>query len=78
MARPIFRNCSIFSGRDVGIFILEKSFGYFSECDIFQNKLAGIEIKDGANPTVVNCTIRDGTTGGVFVHTNGKIKILQK
>ena len=46
--------------------------GHFEKCDIFENKLAGIEIKGGANPTIVDCIIRDGTTGGVYVHTYGK------
>lgn len=46
--------------------------GYFDSCDIHNNRIAGFEVKAGANPTVVNCEIHHGQTGGIYVHENGR------
>jgi F-box protein 11 len=40
--------------------------------DIHNNRIAGFEVKAGANPTVVRCEIHHGQTGGVYVHENGR------
>ena len=34
--------------------------GYFDRCDIHSNRISGIEVKNGASPTVVRCDIHDG------------------
>lgn len=45
--------------------------GYFEKNDIHNNRIAGFEVKAGANPTVVKCDIHHGQTGGIYVHENG-------
>lgn len=47
------------------------SQGYFEKNDIHNNRIAGFEVKAGANPTVVKCDIHHGQTGGIYVHENG-------
>ena len=32
------------------------------------NRIAGFEIRSGANPTVVGCKIHHGMTGGIYCH----------
>ena len=32
------------------------------------NRIAGFEIRSGANPTVVGCRIHHGMTGGIYCH----------
>lgn len=46
--------------------------GYFDSNDIHNNRIAGFEVKAGANPTVVNSEIHHGQTGGIYVHENGR------
>lgn len=45
--------------------------GYFEANDIHNNRIAGFEVKAGANPTVVHCEIHHGQTGGIYVHESG-------
>ena len=42
--------------------------GYFEENNVYSNRIAGFEIRSGANPTVVRCQIYGGSTGGIYVH----------
>lgn len=56
---------------------LIKIQGIFDSNDIYSNRIAGFEIKGGANPTVVNCHIHHGLTGGIYVHENGKGQIMR-
>ena len=51
--------------------------GYFENCDIHNNRIAGFEVKAGANPTVVQCEIHHGQTGGIYVHENGRGQFLE-
>lgn len=51
--------------------------GYFEKCDIHNNRIAGFEVKAGANPTVVQCEIHHGQTGGIYVHENGRGQFLE-
>lgn len=53
------------------IFFIFKIQGYFEKNDIHNNRIAGFEVKAGANPTVVKCDIHHGQTGGIYVHENG-------
>lgn len=39
--------------------------------NIHNNRIAGFEVKAGANPTVIQCEIHHGQTGGIYVHENG-------
>jgi len=51
--------------------------GYFDNNNIHNNRIAGFEVKAGANPTVVKCDIHDGLTGGVYIHENGRGQFLE-
>ena len=42
--------------------------GILEENDIHSNRIAGIEIKQEANPVVMRCKIHHGSTGGVYIH----------
>ena len=42
--------------------------GVLEENDIHRNRIAGIEIKNDANPIITRCLIHHGSTGGVYVH----------
>ena len=47
---------------------LSLSQGLLEENDIHRNRIAGIEIKNNANPIIFRCSIHHGSTGGVYVH----------
>lgn len=51
--------------------------GYFDKCNIHSNRISGIEVKQGGNPTVVRCEIHHGQTGGVYVHEDGRGQFLE-
>ena len=51
--------------------------GYFEGNDIHHNRIAGFEVKAGANPTVVKCDIHHGQTGGIYVHENGRGQFIE-
>ncbi len=51
--------------------------GYFEANDIHNNRIAGFEVKAGANPTVVKCEIHHGQTGGIYVHENGRGQFIE-
>ena len=53
------------------------SQGYFEGNDIHHNRIAGFEVKAGANPTVVKCDIHHGQTGGIYVHENGRGQFIE-
>ena len=42
--------------------------GILEDNDIHNNRIAGIEIKQDANPIVMKCKIHHGCTGGVYIH----------
>ena len=44
------------------------SQGLLESNDIHSNRIAGIEIKNDANPIIYRCSIHHGSTGGVYVH----------
>lgn len=55
----------------MGVLLFSFVQGYFEKNDIHNNRIAGFEVKAGANPTVVKCDIHHGQTGGIYVHENG-------
>jgi len=42
--------------------------GYYEKNDIHHNRIAGLEVRSWANPTVVGCLIHHGMTGGIYCH----------
>lgn len=53
------------------------SQGYFENCNIHRNRIAGFEVKAYANPTVVRCEIHHGQTGGIYVHEKGRGQFIE-
>lgn len=51
--------------------------GYFENCNIHRNRIAGFEVKAYANPTVVRCEIHHGQTGGIYVHEKGRGQFIE-
>ena len=62
------RVCTFFSYLNIFLFFFQ---GYFDLNNIHNNRIAGFEVKAGANPTVIQCEIHHGQTGGIYVHENG-------
>lgn len=42
--------------------------GYYEGNDVYNNRIAGFEIRSHANPTVVGCKVHHGMTGGIYCH----------
>jgi parallel beta-helix repeat protein len=42
------------------------------DCDIFANTLAGVAIKEEANPTIRRCKIHDSKSAGIYVYAKGQ------
>jgi parallel beta-helix repeat protein len=70
-AKPRISRCKIHDSKASGIFVYEKGQGIVEDCDIFANTLAGLEIKEEANPTIRRCKIHDNAAG-ISVHTKGQ------
>lgn len=51
---------------NVGIYITDGACGHFEECEIARNNLAGVWVKNQANPVFRRCTIHHGRDVGIF------------
>ena len=51
-------------GKDCGFFIFDQGKGYLNLNDIFANCIAGVEIKNKADPILYQKNIQHGQTGG--------------
>jgi len=69
--QAIVRACQLHDSQEAGISIYDQATAQVEDCDIFDNALAGIQIKTGGNPIVRRCKIHDGKDVGVFVNENG-------
>ena len=64
-SRP-FATARSTTARKAGCGVFEHGKGTVEGCDIFANKLAGVAISEGGDPTIRDCKIHDNE-GGVFV-----------
>ena len=55
LANPRVRHCSVCDCENVGIFISDYAQGIFEDCEIARNNLAGVWVKNNANPTFRKC-----------------------
>ena len=69
---PIVRGNRIHGSAQGGILVYENALGKIENNEIFQNKLAGIEIRQGADPLVIGNKIHHGRAGGILVQQKGK------
>lgn len=70
-ANPQVELCTLKDCKKSGVNVYEGGQGKFSNCEIFRNAYAGIEVKASGNPKFSRCKIHDGKGAGVYVHTNG-------
>ena len=62
----------IHEGKQTGVAVYDKGEGRLEECDVFGNKLAGVEIWRGANPFLHSTNIFQGKQTGVMVYDQGE------
>src|SRR5207248_534001 len=61
---PTIRNCKIHDSKDTGVFVYERGRGVIEDCDLYGNRLSGVNIRQGSDPTVRNCKIHGSKEGG--------------
>ncbi|HLN26500.1 MAG TPA: right-handed parallel beta-helix repeat-containing protein [Gemmataceae bacterium] len=74
-AIPLLRRCRLHGSKSAGLLIFDRADGEFEDCAIFNNTLAGVEIKQGANPTLRRCQVYHGQQVGVLIHQMGQGKL---
>ncbi|VDK25757.1 unnamed protein product, partial [Anisakis simplex] len=65
------KQCSICECDNVGIYITDGALGIYEECEIARNTLAGVWVKNRANPFFKRCHIHHGRDVGVFTFEHG-------
>ncbi|MER3492644.1 MAG: protein kinase [Mastigocladus sp. ERB_26_2] len=71
-ANPVIRQCKIHDGKQGGVVVWKNAQGTVEDCDIYDNALAGVNIKEGGNPVIRQCKIHNSKQGGVLVYNNGQ------
>jgi F-box protein 11 len=71
-AKPLVKNCEIHHSNCVGVFIEDCATGTFQDCDIHDNKLAGVWVKSRASPRFVGNKVHHGKDCGFFIFDQGK------
>ena len=71
-ARPRVINCSITDSKNVGIFVNDNAQGTYENNEISNNKLAGVWVKNGANPIMRNNNVHHGRDVGFFIFDSGQ------
>lgn len=70
-ACPTFRFVNISDCENVGLYITDKAEGFYEDCEINNNALAGIWVKDHARPVIRRCHVHHGRDVGVFTFDHG-------
>ncbi|KAI1720717.1 right handed beta helix region domain-containing protein [Ditylenchus destructor] len=71
LACPRVKHCMVCDCENVGIFICDNAQGRFEDCEIARNNLAGVWVKNHANPNFRRCHIHHGRDVGIFTFENG-------
>ncbi len=71
-ADPVIRGCTIYGGKQHGVYIYDNGGGTVEDCDIFGNGDAGIAIRGDSYPVIRRCRIHDGKRSGIFVYERGR------
>jgi parallel beta-helix repeat protein len=65
---PTLRGCRIHDSKaGGGVFITAAAKGVIENCEVFANKLAGVEVKKSAQPTLRGCKLHDNGGPGLLV-----------
>jgi hypothetical protein len=71
-ANPVVRNCRLHGGASAGVLVYDRGEGEFESCEIFENALAGVEVRRGGKPLLRRCKVHDCGQAGVLVHQNAE------
>lgn len=71
-AEPTIRFCDISDCENVGLYITDRATGIYEENEITRNALAGVWVKNHANPIMRRNHIHHGKDVGVFTFDNGQ------
>jgi parallel beta-helix repeat protein len=70
--KAFIRRCRVHDCAESGIYYYRNAAGLVEDCDVFNNGLANVSIKESADPTVRNSRIYNSKSSGVYVYQNGK------
>lgn len=70
--KAFIRRSRVHDCMESGIYFYRNASGTVEDCDVFNNGLANISIKEGADPVVRNSRIYNSKSSGVYVYLNGK------
>lgn len=71
-AEPTIRFCDISNCENVGLYVTDHARGIYEELEISRNALAGVWVKNFANPIMRRNHIHHGRDVGVFTFDNGQ------
>lgn len=72
-ANPTVRHCDISDCENVGLYVTDYAQGTYEDNEICRNALAGIWVKNFANPVMRRNHIHHGRDVGVFTFDNGLV-----
>lgn len=72
-ASPTVRECDISDCENVGLFVTDMAEGLYEGNEISRNALAGVWVKNHANPIMRRNHIHHGRDVGVFTFDNGRV-----
>ena len=73
-AEPTIQHCDISDCENVGLYVTDHAHGTFEDNEISRNGLAGIWVKNHANPIMRRNRIHHGRDVGIFTFDNGLVR----
>ncbi|KAG1681998.1 F-box only protein 11 [Nymphon striatum] len=70
-SEPTIKNCDITDCENVGLFVTDNAKGTYEDNEICRNALAGIWVKNNANPVMRRNHIHHGRDVGIFTFESG-------
>lgn len=72
-ASPTIKHCDISDCENVGLYVTDYAQGTYEDNEISRNALAGIWVKNYANPIMRRNHIHHGRDVGIFTFDNGLV-----
>lgn len=76
-ANPVIRHCDISDCENVGLYVTDYAQGTYEDNEISRNALAGIWVKNYANPIMRRNHIHHGRDVGIFTFDNGLVSLFE-
>lgn len=76
-ANPVIRHCDISDCENVGLYVTDYAQGTYEDNEISRNALAGIWVKNYANPIMRRNHIHHGRDVGIFTFDNGLVRCVK-